>query len=285
MPEPPPLVWWELADMEFCLVPAGEFLMGSAGIAHDATLDERPMHWVYLNACYIGRYPVTQAQYCRFSGHLPWVGKQNHPQVLVTWHDAVIYSLQLGMRLPTEAEWEKAARGTDCRIYPWGDVWNAGLCNSREEAIGDTVAVGTYSPAGDSPYGCADMVGSVYQWVADWYDPFYYGDSPVANPPGPGTEPRHRCLAAGEASIVGRAAIGPDRPWATSSTVSGVCSRHEGVFPSCPAMAMIHPPSYHRLNRSHLKQCDRGVAAPRANVLLPPVQDSVAMIIRGQVNL
>jgi formylglycine-generating enzyme required for sulfatase activity len=198
--------------MEMCLVPAGEFLMGSADTDSQAGSDETPEHRVSLDAYYIGRFPVTNAQYARFvqaaSYRLPlvneswakpynWVkarrapprGKEQHPVVLVSWDDAVAFCYWVGLRLPTEAEWEKAASWDPAaqrkRSYPWGDRWDASRCNSREGGKGGSRRVGTYSPAGDSPYGCADMAGNVWEWCADSYDAGYYAHSLSRNPQGP----------------------------------------------------------------------------------------------------
>ena len=120
-------------------------------------------------------------------------GKDNHPVVLVSWDDAVAFCAWAKqasgqqVQLPTEAQWEKAARGTDGRIYPWGnEAPNANLLNFNMN-VKDTTAVGKYSPAGDSPYGLADMAGNVWQWTADWYSDTYYGSSPASNPQGPTT--------------------------------------------------------------------------------------------------
>ena len=228
--DPPQRIWWERAGMAFCLVPAGEFLMGITeeeaqgwlqefGGILEVYADASPHRTVTLPAYYIGRYPVTNAQYARFvqaTGYdvpfvdaewaepynwdkerwLPPRGKEDHPVTLISWEDAVAYSEWAGLRLPTEAEWEKAARGTDGRLYPWGDAWDSERCNSVERVAGrellsyaawkewwagfmerdaaernrdTTTAVGMYSPGGDSPYGCADMAGNVWEWCADWY--------------------------------------------------------------------------------------------------------------------
>lgn len=167
-------------------VPAGEFLMGSAD--GDGYAQERPQHRLSLDTFQIAKYPVTNGQYARFvaaTGHrapYPWQDSdlpawlENHPVVDVTWHDARAYcrwrSQEEGRtyRLPTEAEWEKAARGGDGRIFPWGDEWNPSRCNSSE-GRGDwtTTPVGMY-PDGGSPHGCQDMAGNVWEWTQSaWY--------------------------------------------------------------------------------------------------------------------
>jgi len=131
----------------------------------------------------ISRTLVTNAEYARFvatTGHRPprhWNGKTppdklwDHPVVNVSWEDAVAYAEWAGGRLPTEQEWEKAARGIDGRVYPWGDEFDPARCNARESGIGTTTPVGHYSPGGDSPCGCADMSGNVWEWTAGEYEP------------------------------------------------------------------------------------------------------------------
>jgi formylglycine-generating enzyme required for sulfatase activity/uncharacterized caspase-like protein len=170
---------------EMVLVPAGEFTMGSN--EYD---DEKPPRRVYLDAFHIDKYEVTNALYRRFvsatSRGAPgyWndarFNGDPQPVVGVSWHDAAAYCGWAGKRLPTEAEWEKAARGTDGRRYPWGEQWDASRANSG----GKPVSVGSY-PGGVSPYGAHDMAGNVWEWVADWYEAAYYQRSPERNPKGP----------------------------------------------------------------------------------------------------
>ena len=172
-------------------IPAGEFLMGS-----DAYPDEKPQHKVTLDEYWLGKYPVTNTQYgvyAQASG-LAWSmpsGKEQHPVVNVSWEDAAAFcawatrSTGRQVKLPTEAQWEKAARGADGRKYPWGnEAPDKTRCNFNGE-VGGTTPVGKYSPKGDSPYGAADMAGNVWEWVADWYDRSYYAKSPASNPQGP----------------------------------------------------------------------------------------------------
>jgi formylglycine-generating enzyme required for sulfatase activity len=173
---------------EMVLVPAGEFWMGS-----DESADEQPRHRVGLDAYYIDKYEVTNAFYKRFmeaTGRAApgyWnntsFNGESQPVVGVSWHDADAYCKWAGKRLPTEAEWEKAARGTDGRKYPWGEQWDSSRANAGDK-LGKTAPVGSY-PSGASPYGVHDMAGNVWEWVADWYDKDYYKRSPERNPTGP----------------------------------------------------------------------------------------------------
>ncbi len=179
---------------ELVFIPAGEFLMGSTDADTDAEADEKPQHTVYLDAYYIYKNDVTVAQYRQFclatGREMPiapaWGWIDDHPMVNVSWDDAKAYADWAGASLPTEAQWEKAARGTDGRIYPWGNEWEPTNCNNYVEGtgLGRTSPVGFY-PAGASPYGCLDMEGNVMQWCADWYDKRYYEYSPSSNPTGP----------------------------------------------------------------------------------------------------
>jgi sulfatase modifying factor 1 len=217
------------------VVPASDFLMGSPE-GSDGFDDERPQRRVYVSAFLIDLREVTNADYAVFvqaTGHqvpanansaftlwehgAPLPGSGNHPVVNVSWDDAVEYCHWQGKRLPTEAEWEKAARGTDGRRYPWGDQWDHTSANSASYWVGRTVEfqsgedwnafwlngdgsrisherglkgevltmpVGSF-PGSASPYGLLDMAGNVSEWVQDWYDPNYYIHAPLSDPQGP----------------------------------------------------------------------------------------------------
>jgi len=179
------------------LVSAGEFTMGS----NDGASDENPVHNVYLDAFWIDKFEVTNALYkkCVDAGKCqpPSPTKSftrdsyygdarydNYPVIYVSWNDASAFCSWAGKHLPTEAEWEKAARGTDGRVYPWGNTFDKNLLNSFEGGKGDTTAVGSYL-GGASPYSVMDMAGNVWEWVADWYSDNYYVSSPRNNPKGP----------------------------------------------------------------------------------------------------
>ncbi len=203
-------------------IPDGDFLMGAA--EHDAEGEpiEKPQHTVFLEAFWIDRMEVSNQQYrlcveagacqapttCDF-GQVAFDDgtRLHHPVVCVTWHDAQSYCQWASGQLPTEAQWEKAARGTDGRIYPWGDTIDCSRGNVDDEVHVDayvvpggrgcdgyegTAPVGSY-PRGASPYGVLDMAGNVWEWVRDWRDWEYYDRSPSHNPQGP---------AAGDLKIV-----------------------------------------------------------------------------------
>jgi formylglycine-generating enzyme required for sulfatase activity len=176
-------------EPETVRVPAGSFLMGSDG-GPDVREHERPSFELMLPVFRIGRYPVTNAQYLEFArrarvgippemgweltpdGHEPPAGKADHPATGISWDEAAVYCRWLrettgrGYRLPSEAEWERAARGIDGRRYPWGDEFAPGRCNSREAGIGATTAVAEYAGLGDSAAGCSDMAGNVWEWTS-----------------------------------------------------------------------------------------------------------------------
>jgi formylglycine-generating enzyme required for sulfatase activity len=179
-------------------IPAGWFWMGCSPNDKQGGDNEKPYHKVYLDGYYIDKYPVTNEQYKKFcdaTGHkYPKYWKKglfstndlpdklrNHPVVDVSWNDIQEYCKWAGKELPTEAQWEKAARGTDGRIYPWGNGWDASKACYKQSS---TCAVGSY-PQGASPYGVMDMAGNVWEWCRDWYDANYYANSPDHNPTGP----------------------------------------------------------------------------------------------------
>jgi formylglycine-generating enzyme required for sulfatase activity len=216
-------------SMTMVYIPEGEFLMGSTENDPQAADNEKPHRTVYLDAFWIDHTEVTNAMYAAFlndqgnqsEGGAAWFdaanedvliiqsggqwvpveGYSDHPAVRVTWYGARAYCEMVGRRLPSEAEWEKAARGTDGRIYPWGNVFDCRKGNFDDETTVDeyvvpggagcdgydrSAPVGSY-PGGASPYGALDMAGNVAEWVADWYDPDYYANSPNENPQGPAT--------------------------------------------------------------------------------------------------
>jgi formylglycine-generating enzyme required for sulfatase activity len=201
------------ATGEMILIPAGSFQMGCDPAHNGGGLclsNALPLHAIYINAYRIDKYEVTNAQYaqCVAAGgcaehpddyiQTPFIryyinpAYANYPVVNVAWLDAANYCAWAGKRLPTEAEWEKAARGeSDTRAYPWGDqVPDCTLANSsvtgtsKYHCVNAPNAVGSY-PAGASSFGVMDMAGNVWEWVNDWYDSSYYKTSPASNPTGP----------------------------------------------------------------------------------------------------
>jgi len=201
----------EKDGMAMMYVPAGEFKMGS----NDGDTDFQPVHDVYLDAFWIDQTEVTNAMFaecvptgqCRqpSGNNYKESGYANHPVVYVSWRDANLYCGWAGVRLPTEAEWEKAARGgLEGLKYPWGD--ESPSCNKGAEngaqysnCDGQTVTVGSFAPNG---YGLYDMAGNVWEWVADWYSRSYYSNSPNRNPMGPSSGEYH-VLRGGSWSLKG----------------------------------------------------------------------------------
>ena len=227
--------WASFSPDNMVLIPAGEFTMG-ASPDNGGLPDEQPIRLVYLGAFWIDRYEVTNAAYLQFvqatsyqapantaanltlwEHNRPRPGIEHHPVVNVSWLDAVAFCHWSDKRLPTEAEWEKAARGTDGRVYPWGNAWDFANGNSASYWAGKTVQfadstewdafwikglgaeiskakglngeiltlpVGSF-PAGASPYGVLDMAGNAAEWVQDWYNPNHYRSAPHTNPQGP----------------------------------------------------------------------------------------------------
>jgi len=192
---PTDVITWEKDGKEMVYIPAGDFLMGS-----DEGRDiEGPARAVHVNAVYLDRYPVTNEEYKCFvdaTGHpvpcydVEWAepydynwdpekrtppeGKEKHPVVLVSWEDARAYAAWAGKRLPTEAEWERAASGADGRRWPWGDEFVEGRCNTRESGTDGTSPVDRYSPDGDSLEGVGDMVGNVWEWTSSLFRSYPY---------------------------------------------------------------------------------------------------------------
>ncbi len=200
-------------------IPAGPFLMGVPEGARDGGLDEYPNHRVELDAFYIDTYEVTMSLYGTFmratehrtpvhrtdpsytvwhEGAMP-ASLAAVPVVNVDWFDARAYCQWAGKRLPTEAEWEKAARGTDDRRFPWGNVEPTLQhlnFNQQWQGAQTLKPVGSYEK-GTSPYGAYDMAGNVWEWVADWYEADYYTKSPCCNPQGPSTGTRRVIRSSG----------------------------------------------------------------------------------------
>lgn len=220
---------------DWVLIPGGKFVMGATAdqkadfykfggspqwmsFAQPLVESSGPAHDVHLDSFYIFRHEVTNSQYQKFvsaTGHRnsgrafdPRFNGPNQPVVTVTWNDAQSFCVWIGARLPTEAEWEKAARGTAGLIYPWGNTWDAAKLRSMDGIAHQALPsieewenwrkqnmrnapseaqpadVGSY-PDGASPYGVMDMAGNVWEWVADWFDPMYYANAPKHNPKGP----------------------------------------------------------------------------------------------------
>lgn len=265
---PPPLLVRTRDDMPMVLIPGGTYFMGSAEDDALAAADERPQHVVTLDSFYIDKYEVTVAQYAAFLNRLgtnirtcdqvdcaltrkrvgytsylteqdlgdgaiqyrPLTGYSDYPVNHVSWHGADVYCRDVGARLPTEAEWEFAARGKDGRIYPWGNEapnpTRAVFQSNDFENLKPVDAL----PDGASPFGVYGIAGSVWEWVADWYDEDYYDESSVLNPAGPdsgltrvirgGAWPNNN--EADRIRVTNRSSLSPDF---ISSTVGFRCAR------------------------------------------------------------
>lgn len=192
-------------------IPAGSFTMGTYPDGIRKTDSEEPQRSVTLDVYAIGKYHVTNRQYAEFveaTGYNPsfYSGDErfnvkDYPVVGVSWYDAINFlewvSNLTGFtyRLPSEAEWEKAARGIDGREYPWGNVWDASKANTSETRLKRLTPVGSY-PEGISPFGCYDMGGNAYDWCSDWFHAETYKHSPADNPMG-AVEGRRKVIRGG----------------------------------------------------------------------------------------
>jgi len=230
-------------SMTLVYVPAGEFPMGS----DDGGSVEKPVHTVLLDAFWIDQTEVTNAMYancvqegvCKEPSDTTYYSDldyASHPAVYVSWEDASNYCSWADRRLPTEAEWEKAASWDEenqtKNVYPWGDGIDCSFANypdGNKYCVGTTTAVGSY-PSSASPYGALDMAGNVWEWVNDWYQSDYYatlGDS-ASNPQGP-LNSDYRVLRGGTWSNAGNSVRSAYRygyyPSLTSSSVGFRCSR------------------------------------------------------------
>ena len=199
-PDNYPPVYNPVNNMELAYIPAGEFLMGSSPFDHDLSESELPQHSVYLDAFWISKTQVTNAMFtacvnagiCRYSvshtinPHYLDPLYANHPVVYVSWEMSQTYCHWTDGRLPTEAEWEKAARGPDGARYAWGEERPRLKFVNAYDEYGTTTMVGIF-PYGISYYGVFDMGGNVREWVYDWFDPDYYQYTPDRNPMGPPT--------------------------------------------------------------------------------------------------
>lgn len=151
-------------------VPAGCFIMGS----EIGDPDERPQHIAETKAFFIDRYEVSNSEFSRFDPDFKFTEGRENRAAIVTWQQANAYARWAGKRLPTEKEWEKAARGTDGRMFPWGNTFDESFVVwDQDESRGGSIA----KP--ESPYGCYDMAGSVWEWTADWYKPYPGNEVPM----------------------------------------------------------------------------------------------------------
>ncbi len=247
------------------------YALGTPGCNKSNFSDELPQRTINLDAYFIDRYPVTVKQFSQFAEANPlfatqaekdgvsfvyddssrafrltpnadWMhpeglsapieGRDDHPVTQIDWQSADTYCRWAGKRLPSEAEWEKAARGTDGRFYPWGSTWDTSIYPAPlnfafgGDPVG-TTAVNTH-PSGQSPYGVQDLLGNVFQWTNDWYSPSYYGQAPESNPPGPSTGEQKVLRGASWAtnqSYIHAAWRIPQDPLFASNTIGFRCAR------------------------------------------------------------
>ncbi|HEY4691400.1 MAG TPA: SUMF1/EgtB/PvdO family nonheme iron enzyme [Anaerolineae bacterium] len=199
--QPPPAASLSDAPAGMVTVPGGTFKMGATTGSFDP--DETPPHWVTLDPFYIDAVEVTVAQFASFvndSGYVTDAEKkgdattwrtynapdrQRHPATVISWNDAVAFCRWVGKRLPTEAEWELAAKGYTENIYTWGNSFSRDLANTAERGVGQPMPVASMNAV--SPFGAYDMIGNVWEWVSDWYGGNYYALSSSENPQGPGS--------------------------------------------------------------------------------------------------
>jgi formylglycine-generating enzyme len=197
-------------NMEMVLIPAGNFIRGD----NEGNYNEKPEHMVYLDAYLIDAYPISNEQFEKFvnetgySPEGPWKrgfepGQAYYPVRFVTWNDANSYAVWAGKQLPTEAEWEKAAKGTGNYKYPWGNEWEESY--SHKTSSFKPAPINAF-PEMLSAYGCFGMAGGVWEWTRDWYDRYAYEKydktQPVKNPTGPtyGAKPEQRFIDSGTAA-------------------------------------------------------------------------------------
>ena len=190
------VIVWPDDGKDMVFIEGGTFIMGS----NEGKPNYQPEHKVHVPGFYLDVWPITNAEYKQFidaanypvpNYEVSWCDTQDynwnpatrmypevkghHPVVLVTWEDAMAYAAWARKRLPTEAEWERAARGLNGRRYPWGNEFEPGCCcNCKETGLGRTSPVGDFSPAGDTPEGLVDMVGNVWEWTNSLYWPYPY---------------------------------------------------------------------------------------------------------------
>lgn len=224
---------------EMILIPEGKFLLGSP----NGDTDTQPMRECFLPAYYIDRYPVTNERYLQFiknAGHPPpahwWNPKEHggqffapekahHPVTNIHYQDAIQYCEWSGKRLPTEAEWEKAARTSDGRAYPWGIHWQKGIANFGTHQTTPVYAF----PEGQSPYGAYDLLGNTWEWVTDWYSAETYQHINPTTPHGP-QQGTHRVIRGGSyadpPSSISSYTRGYRDPLLASPTLGFRCALH-----------------------------------------------------------